>query len=335
MQDEDARASSVVVSEGGPRDRRRNAGSHRRARRRCRRTLRCCACATTTRFDLRSGFFGRVERRVHAVEEISSTCRGERWRSVGESAAASRRPAARCCARPIAAAAWIGAATSRRCPRRAALVRREIQMIFQDPFASLDRASPSASRSPSRCTPWRRKGREAEKRVAWLLDHVGLAPTTRSAIRTNSPRTAAAHRDRSRAGAQSAVIVADEAVSALDVSIQAQIVNLMIDLQAEFAVYLFSRTTWRSSSASAIACGDVSRADRRDRPRRAVFGNPASLPASDERGTGCRPFRRRGKRSYHPRNPSPVRRWATTRRRALVEVGPGHFVATHRVGGLY
>jgi glutathione transport system ATP-binding protein len=83
-------------------------------------------------------------------------------------------------------------------------------------------------------------GRDAQARVDWLLDKVGLPPDAARAIRTNS-RAASASASRSRARSLNPkVVIADESVSALDVSIQAQIVNLMLDLQRELGVaYLF------------------------------------------------------------------------------------------------
>ena len=121
-------------------------------------------------------------------------------------------------------------------------LRRQMQMVFQDPYASLN---PRKRVSQIIGDPLRCQGvgsaAERRRRVHELLERVGLSPSTTTATRTSSRAgSGSGSGSPARSRCEPTLIVADEPVSALDVSIQAQIVNLLADLQEEFGLsYLF------------------------------------------------------------------------------------------------
>ncbi len=300
-----------------------------------------------TRFDVKSGFFGRVTRRVHAVEQVSFDLdAGETLALVGESGC-GKSTTGRSLLRLVdidGGSIEFGGRDIAKLPSSEVRpIRRDIQMIFQDPYASLDpRLTVGFSIAEPLFVHGVAKGREAEERVAWLLQHVGLSPD----FAQRYPHEFSGGQRQRIAVARALalnpkIIVADEAVSALDVSIQAQIVNLLIDLQAELGVsYLFISHDMAvveriSHRVAVMFLGQIVEIG----PRRAVFENPqhaytrklmAAVPIAD-------PAQRRRKTELSSDEiPSPIRAVGDLPTvLPMKEVGPGHFVATHRIAGVY
>ena len=300
-----------------------------------------------TRFDLPGGLFGRVQRRVYAVEQVSFDLHArETLALVGESGC-GKSTTGRSLLRLVDIAGGrieFGGRDIAQLPADAIRpLRREMQMVFQDPYASLDpRLTVGFSVAEPLYVHGTARGADAEDRVAWLLQHVGLSP---DCAQRYPHEFSGGQRQRiaiARALAlQPKIIIADEAVSALDVSIRAQIINLLLDLQAEFGLsYLFISHDMAvveriSHRVAVMYLGQIVEIG----PRRAIFEQPrhpytkklmAAVPVAD-------PARRRRKTELSSDEvPSSIRAVGDEPVvRPLEEVGPGHYVATHRVGGAY
>ena len=197
-------------------------------------------------FPIKKGIlFDREVARVHAVDDVTFTLRdGETLGLVGESGCGKTtlsRAIMRLADATAGAIRFHGRDVSRASRRELGPLRREMQMVFQDPYASLN---PRKRVGQIVGMPLRRHGvarEEADRRVLELLDRVGLS---RDHVNRFPHEFSGGQRQRigiARALAlDPRLIVLDEPVSALDVSIQAQIVNLLDDLQDELGLtYLF------------------------------------------------------------------------------------------------
>nr|WP_104565960.1 dipeptide ABC transporter ATP-binding protein [Ralstonia mannitolilytica] len=300
-----------------------------------------------TRFDVPTGIFGRVTRRVHAVEQVSfDLYPGETLALVGESGcgkSTTGRSLLRLVDSQSGSIEFAGQNIGELKGPALQTLRRNIQFIFQDPFASLDPRVPVGYSIMEPLLVHKvASGKEAQQRVEWLLDKVGL----QAAHASRYPHEfSGGQRQRiciARALALNPkVVIADESVSALDVSIQAQIVNLMLDLQKEFGVaFLFISHDMAvveriSHRVAVMYLGQIVEIG----PRRAIFENPqhpytkklmSAVPIAD-------PARRHLKRELSTHEiPSPIRAVGDLPVvQPLVQVAPDHFVARHSIGGAY
>jgi oligopeptide transport system ATP-binding protein len=197
-------------------------------------------------FPIRQGILAREVARVHAVDDVSLEVRtGDTLGLVGESGC-GKSTLARCIARlhelTAGSVTFEGRDISGLSRRQLRPVRRELQMVFQDPYASLN---PRKRVGTIIADPLHihRYGDRAKirNRVRELLELVGLSPE-----HVNRYPHEFSGGQRQRIGVARAIalhpklIIADEPVSALDVSIRAQVINLLDDLQDDLALtYIF------------------------------------------------------------------------------------------------
>ena len=296
-----------------------------------------------TRFAVGGGLFGGARRRVHAVEQVSlDIAPGETVALVGESGCGkSTTGRSIICLEHKEAGRVLLDGRDVSGPGAEAWLRRGVAFVFQDPFASLD---PRLTIGNSIAEPLRThrlaRGAAVERRVAALLEQVGLPG---GFVRRYPHELSGGQRQRvciARALAgEPRLIIADEAVAALDVSIRAQVVNLLMALQRERGLsYLFISHDMAvveriAHRVAVMYLGQIVELG----PRQAVLGDPqhpytkrllAAVPVPD-------PARRdRARALPEGEVPSPVRRWDDPPAVApLVPVGEGHFVARHEVGG--
>ncbi len=295
-------------------------------------------------FPVRTDFWGRPTYVVRACDHVSFDLRaGETLSIVGESGcgkSTTGRAVLRLLEVDSGEVLHRGKSLLRMTRHELQEERRNLQMIFQDPYASLD---PRQTVGYSIAEPMMIHNycskKEMYDRVALLLKRVGLSPD----MANRYPHEfSGGQRQRiciARAlSLKPQIIVADECVAALDVSIRAQVVNLMMELQEEMGLsYIFISHDMGvveriSHRVAVMYLGQIVEMGS----RRAVLGNPlhpytqkllSAVPIAD-------PQERNLLKLLNLSDlPSPVRKVGDDPViEPLVEVEPGHFVAKHVVG---
>ncbi|MEL0091223.1 MAG: oligopeptide/dipeptide ABC transporter ATP-binding protein [Rhodospirillales bacterium] len=295
----------------------------------------------TTRFDIKSGMFGKVTGRVHAVEGVNFHVYPQETLSlVGESGcgkSTTGRSLLKLVEPTRGQVIFEGQDITDFSSTQMRAIRPQLQMIFQDPFASLNpRLTAGAAIAEPMKVHGIASGSELKDRVASLLQRVGLPPEYAQRF---PHEFSGGQRQRiciARAlGLNPKMIVADEAVSALDVTIKAQVINLMMELQEEFGIaFLFISHDMAvveriSHRVAVMYLGQIVELGS----RQAVFENPthpytkkllAAVPVAD-------PRERNLNRALNADEiPSPVKPVGYEPTLAKMdEVSPGHFVLPH------
>ncbi|HEW92942.1 MAG TPA: ABC transporter ATP-binding protein [Thermotogaceae bacterium] len=308
-------------------------------------------------FPIRAGVFRRIVAWVKAVDDVSFNInRGETLGLVGESGCGKTTVGMTILRlyEPTAGQVLYGNKDiSKLRGKELREMRRKMQIIFQDPYSSLNpRMRIKNIIAEGIITHDIAKGREAEHMVAELLKRVGLSPDQMNRF----PHEFSGGQ-RQRIGIARALavnpelIVCDEAVSALDVSIQAQILNLLEDLQKDFNLtYIFISHALNvvkhiSDRVAVMYLGKIVEiADKKE-----LFSNPlhpytkalmSAIPIPDPelkrerillKGDVPSPINPPSGCRFHPRCPIADPKICSREEPELREVKPDHFVSCHLV----